>query len=188
MILKKEFFIKIIIFILSIFFTYILFLFPFIKSSEFKAYDTLSSWSASENEKNHVVIVGIDEISFNQFQLQWPWPRFIHAKLVNSLNNAGAKEIIFDVVFAEASNDKDDLAFANAISMHPSVVLASDHYMLQTKQFTQELDILPYKLFLEAGARYTITTAEFSATYDGDTYKFESDDTLTLSVGANYKF
>ncbi len=153
-ILKKDFFIKIVIFTLSVLLTYLLFLLPFIKNSEFKAYDILSSWSASEHERNQVVIVGIDEISFNQFQLQWPWPRSLHARLVNSLNNAGAKDIVFDVVFAEASNDKDDMAFANAISNHPSVLLASDHYRLQTKQFTQELDILPYKLFLESGARY----------------------------------
>ncbi len=41
---------------------------------------------------------------------------------------------------------------------------------------------------LEVGARYTMATAEFSATYNGDTYKVEADDIVTLSVGATYKF
>ena len=153
-ILKKEFFIKILIFVLSVFFTYVLFLLPFIKNAELKSYDTLSSWNAAQSEKIPVVIVGIDEISFKRFELQWPWPRALHAELLNSLSGAGAKEIVFDVVFAEASDDKNDMAFANAISAHPSLTLASDHYALQTKRFTQEVDILPYELFLEAGAKY----------------------------------
>src|SRR5690606_3006035 len=37
-----------------------------------------------------VVIVAIDDASFRELQLQWPWPRAVHADLVDALAEMGA--------------------------------------------------------------------------------------------------
>ncbi|HET6195208.1 MAG TPA: adenylate/guanylate cyclase domain-containing protein, partial [Acetobacteraceae bacterium] len=47
-----------------------------------------------------VRIVDIDEAALAEYG-QWPWPRTIVAKLVDTLTEKGAAAIVFDVVFAE---------------------------------------------------------------------------------------
>ncbi len=49
---------------------------------------------------NAVIIVDIDEHSLLK-QGQWPWPRHVVGKLIERLNESGAKAIAFDMVFAE---------------------------------------------------------------------------------------
>ena len=74
-----------------------------------------------------IVIVAIDEPSFQQLGLQWPWPRSLHAALVHALQAAGARSIVFDVVFDSPSQDpEEDAAFAQAIKDAGTVVLAAD--------------------------------------------------------------
>jgi len=47
-----------------------------------------------------VIIADIDEKSLAEIG-QWTWPRTVFADLVNTLTEAGAKVIVFDVVFSE---------------------------------------------------------------------------------------
>jgi adenylate cyclase len=44
-----------------------------------------------------LLIVAIDEPSFQELRRPWPWPRRLHAELVDRLKAAGARLIIFDV-------------------------------------------------------------------------------------------
>jgi CHASE2 domain-containing sensor protein len=62
-----------------------------------------------------VVVVQIDNKSLDQFHA-WPWPRSLHAKLVDKLHAAGAKRIIFNIDFTSPAPDvRQDWAFANAL-------------------------------------------------------------------------
>lgn len=47
---------------------------------------------------------------------QWPWPRQIHAQLIDSLAQHGASQIAFDVDFSSASNSESDNALAASIA------------------------------------------------------------------------
>ncbi|MBD3272587.1 MAG: CHASE2 domain-containing protein [Elusimicrobia bacterium] len=55
---------------------------------------------SGENDPEKVVIIGIDEPSVEQYG-RWPWPRDLHAKLINTLTEAGADVIVFDVILSE---------------------------------------------------------------------------------------
>lgn len=55
----------------------------------------LSSYASDD-----VVIVAIDERSLEALG-RWPWPRELHARLVEQLTLAGARAIVFDVLFPE---------------------------------------------------------------------------------------
>jgi diguanylate cyclase (GGDEF)-like protein/PAS domain S-box-containing protein len=46
---------------------------------------------------------------------QWPWPRSVHAKLLQALERAGASDVVFDVDFSSPSNGQEDAAFAMAL-------------------------------------------------------------------------
>ncbi len=74
-----------------------------------------------------IVVVAIDDPSFQEIGLAWPWPRSLHAALVQALSEAGARTIAFDIIFdVPSSASENDAAFADAIRSAGNVVLASD--------------------------------------------------------------
>ena len=86
-------------------------------------YDTHQQlWSRAPSDD--IVIVAIDELSLSRYG-RWPWPRQIHADLIDALHHAGAKTIVMDIIFAEAdlSHPEGDIALGDAIALHGRVVL-----------------------------------------------------------------
>ncbi len=69
-----------------------------------------------------VVVVGIDETSLAALG-RWPWPRRIHAELVEKLNGAGVATIAYDVAFAEPGAPEDDARLAAALRASGVAVL-----------------------------------------------------------------
>ena len=61
-----------------------------------------------------LVVVKIDDRSLQEYG-SWPWPRKYHARLVDALGAAGARQIFFDINFPYAGDRSGDLAFANAL-------------------------------------------------------------------------
>lgn len=54
---------------------------------------------------------------------RWPWPRSWHATMTAILKKYGARQIIFDVLFAEPSKENEDSAFAESIKQAGNVFL-----------------------------------------------------------------
>ena len=48
-----------------------------------------------------VVVVGVDDITFSDTHLQWPFPRSVEAKVIDRLSAAGAKVIAEDIQYTE---------------------------------------------------------------------------------------
>lgn len=70
-----------------------------------------------------IVLVAIDPRSIDSIGV-WPWPRALHAQLIDRLRSAGADDIVFDVDFSTPSNPAADATFAAALqSVGGSVVL-----------------------------------------------------------------
>lgn len=56
-----------------------------------------------------IVLVQIDDDSLKRMEPlvgRWPWPRLVHASLIDYLADGGAKAVIYDVLFAEADRSK----------------------------------------------------------------------------------
>jgi adenylate cyclase len=121
-----------------------------------RAFDVLSTVDAPLPENSDVVLVAIDEPSFAEIGLQWPWPRELHAQLVNALRAAGAKSVALDIVFAEASTPAADAALAAA--MGSDVVLAADETLNETPQGTLLTRTEPLPQLTAAGARFGIAS------------------------------
>jgi adenylate cyclase len=132
---------------------------------EARGFDELTFVTAPSASKFPITIVGIDEASFHQLGLQWPWPRSVHADLIDRLSKAGAAVIVLDVVFSEPSSPKEDLRLADAIKHAGNVVLAADRYYDETGGVRQWLRLDPAQIFLDAGAQ----TGLASVTLDRDT-------------------
>ncbi len=75
-----------------------------------------------------VVFIDIDQKSLedmNDAAGRWPWPRAVHAELVDALARQQPKAIVFDVLFNEADQVQPELdaIFADTVAAHPQVYL-----------------------------------------------------------------
>jgi diguanylate cyclase (GGDEF)-like protein/PAS domain S-box-containing protein len=75
--------------------------------------DARFSWSPRP-ASGAVVLVAIDSASIEKIGV-WPWPRQLHAQLIDRLEQAGATDVVFDVDFSSPSNPEADRAFAEAL-------------------------------------------------------------------------
>ncbi len=119
---------------------------------ELKGYDMLMVASAPGRSMLPITIVGIDEPSFAQIGKQWPWPRRIHAELLEQLTRAGAMVVAFDLVFSEPQTEEDDKRFADAIAKSGNVVLSAHGSFLETQYVRQWSRVDPLDIFKQAGA------------------------------------
>ena len=62
----------------------------------------------------NVVFLEIDAASLQSVGV-WPWPRTVHAAIVDRLSELGAKSMAFDIDFSSASTPENDAAFAAAL-------------------------------------------------------------------------
>lgn len=100
---------------------------------------SLHAWSPFENSTidarfalrgsepaDDVAIVDIDEKTFSELKLQWPFPRSDHGELIRRLHEDGARVIVYDVQFTEPSRDpREDLALYEAARQAGNVVFAT---------------------------------------------------------------
>ena len=130
------------------------------QSLELKGFDALTYLTATEKQSVPIVIVGIDEPSFNEIARQWPWPRSTHGKLVDALKQAGAAVIAFDVAFYEPDQrgPAEDEAFAASIKQAGNVVLAAEIAHHETKHAKQVIRKDPLQPFKQAGAKSGVIT------------------------------
>ena len=98
------------------------------------SYDSIFLLRGPRQSPENIVVIAIDESSLDQIDSRWPWPRSIHAKLVDKLREQGASVIGFDLLFAEYSDLENDKALADAINRHGKVVLVSELASSEDKQ------------------------------------------------------
>lgn len=121
---------------------------------ELKGFDALTVATAPRASTFPITVVGIDEQSFAELKLQWPWPHGVHARLLDTLGKAGAAVVAFDVQFSEPdrAGPKEDEILAQAIRSHGHVVLASDLRYVETAYARQWVPVEPLEIFRAAGA------------------------------------
>ena len=96
-----------------------------LKSVEQRSVDTRFSVRGTQQQPDDIAVVAIDTKTFNKLQLQWPFPRSRHARVLNQLRKDGARAIAFDVQFTEATTPKQDNALIDAVGRSKNVVLAT---------------------------------------------------------------
>jgi adenylate cyclase len=117
-------------------------LIPFVETVEWKTYDWRIQWTADPaSARKDIVLVAIDQSSVRNLEPlvgRWPWPRMIHASLLDYLARAPAKVIVYDVIFAERdrrsfkvgeqtwTGEESDRALAEATAKAGNVVHVVD--------------------------------------------------------------
>jgi adenylate cyclase len=110
---------------------------------ELKTYDwRLARTADPSTARTDIALVEIDEYSLRNLQQhagRWPWPRVVHASLIDYLNRGKPKLIVYDVLFADEdlrvgfpyggdtwSGPESDKALADTIRKAGNVVLLAD--------------------------------------------------------------
>lgn len=77
-------------------------------------------------QSKDVVLVKIDDKSFDDLDTTFPFPRGLHAEMIDALKKDGAKVILYDVQFTEASDDPDqDQQLMDSVAEAGNVVLVT---------------------------------------------------------------
>jgi adenylate cyclase len=111
--------------------------------AELKTYDwRLTQTARPETARQDIALVEIDEYSLRNLEPhagRWPWPRVVHAMLVDYLARAPAKLVVYDVNFAEPdsrrgfefgggtlSGAESDQALVASVKAAGNVILLAD--------------------------------------------------------------
>jgi len=97
----------------------------FLETLELKLLDLRFAIRGVQDHNRDVVIVTVDDSSLARLG-KWPWSRTVFARLVDTLHQAGASVVAFDVFFQKDPGEavgKDTLEFAESIRRAGIVVL-----------------------------------------------------------------
>jgi adenylate cyclase len=126
-----------------------------------RMFDVVSTTAPATPAEPGVIIVAIDEPSFSEIGLQWPWPRSVHADLLTALEDAGAKAVAVDVVFSEATNSAEDQALGQAAA--DITVYASDETLLESNYGSQLIRTEPAADIMAFGAKVGVASVATDA-------------------------
>ena len=143
----------------------LLFSLAFFNSLEHKAQDYMFRLRGIQAPSDTLVIVALDDETFNATQASWPFPRQQHAKLIENLNAAGARQIIFDIEFTENSNPESDRILAEIAARYQNVIFSGK--TLRNLENPDHIQVLkPIETLLERKLAWGLV----NMSYDDDNY------------------
>ncbi len=95
------------------------------RSLELQSVDARFSIRGTQATPDDVVVVGVDDRTFSELGVQWPFPRSLHARVIERLREAGAKAIGVDIQFTEPTTPRQDEALLDAVERAGGVVLST---------------------------------------------------------------
>jgi adenylate cyclase len=93
-----------------------------LETMEYSARDSLMRLRGAQTPSSDIVIVAIDDFSFNYTGYHWPWPRSYLAEIVNEINAGGAKVVGIDIILFEPDAESGDEAFVQALGESKNAV------------------------------------------------------------------
>jgi adenylate cyclase len=95
------------------------------RSLELHSVDARFSVRGTQEQPSDIVFVKVDDRTFSQLGVQWPFPRSLHARVIDRLRAAGAKTIAVDIQFTEPTVPRQDNALIESIARAGGVVLST---------------------------------------------------------------
>jgi len=98
-----------------------------LETSELGTFDRLFELRGPRAPVTPIVIVTIDEDTFDELDTAWPFPRATHAELIDKLAAGRPIAMGFDILFSEKSSrgPEDDAALGAAVAKAGNVVLGA---------------------------------------------------------------
>ena len=97
------------------------------RTTELSAVNAAFNLRGPRSPSAPIVIIAVDQESFDQTGLQWPWPRDYLARIVNNLSAGKPKVIVLDAFFYEADlRPGTDPVLGEALKRAGNVVVTND--------------------------------------------------------------
>jgi len=87
--------------------------------------DARFSVRGTQSAPGDLAVVAVDDRTFSRLGIQWPFPRHLHARVIDALRRAGARGIAYDVQFTEPTAPREDNALIRAVDRADGVVLST---------------------------------------------------------------
>ena len=78
--------------------------------------DTRFSIRGKQPPRKDVMVVKIDDVTFSELRQQWPFPRSMHAKVLDRVRAGGPAAVVYDVQFTEPTTPAQDNALIEAVA------------------------------------------------------------------------
>lgn len=95
------------------------------RALEQQSVDARFSVRGTQEQPREFALVEVDDRTFSELGVQWPYPRSEHAQVIDRLREAGAKAIAVDIQFTEPTTPKEDNALVEAVARAGGVVLST---------------------------------------------------------------
>ncbi|MDX6409572.1 MAG: adenylate cyclase [Gaiellaceae bacterium] len=97
-----------------------------LRDLELRTFDDRLDIRGVQQVPRDLVVVQIDDRTFNDLGVQWPFPRSLHARAIRRISADRPAVIAYDVQFTEETKPKEDNALIEAVAgAHGKVVLAA---------------------------------------------------------------
>lgn len=101
---------------------------PLFLTAHYKTYDALFSFQKTQESLHlkDIVVIGVDDASFEKMNKAWPWGREVFAVFLENLQKLDPKVVGMDFSFVgESQNKQADEWLAEAVKARKNVILAS---------------------------------------------------------------
>jgi len=149
----------------------ILFVTDFWVNIENKVRDTFFQMRGKRDISDKIVIVEIGDETLATLDARWPFPREYHARLIENLEKAEAKQIIYDIEFTESNNIFDDQKLVEVCKKYDNIILAGKYNKKDLSSSTREQFLPPLQPLLDTGVKWGMVN--ISADDDGFIRKYE---------------
>jgi adenylate cyclase len=96
-----------------------------LEQPELDTIDARFTIRGAEDAPPEVAVVAIDDVTFDELDLQWPFPRSVHGRMIDRLRRAGARAIAYDVQFTEPTTPREDNALIEAVARADRIALGT---------------------------------------------------------------
>jgi adenylate cyclase len=95
--------------------------------TELSSVDTRFSIRGDQKPNDEIVLVLIDDTTSHELPVRFPFPRSLHAQVIDAASRGGAKTIAYDVEFLQPTKPAEDKALIDAVSRAgPNKVVLAD--------------------------------------------------------------
>lgn len=103
----------------------VLHLLGLLETLELKTVDQRFRVRGVEEPRFPIIQITVDEDSLDSLDLRWPWPRSMHARLLEEVRKGKPKAVVFDILFPEPTRDRprEDELLAAAMARSGNVFL-----------------------------------------------------------------
>ncbi|HEY5977308.1 MAG TPA: adenylate/guanylate cyclase domain-containing protein [Solirubrobacterales bacterium] len=98
---------------------------PLLSALENQSVDARFSVRGTQELPDDIVVVQVDDRTFSELGVQWPFPRSMHARVIDRLRQAGAAVVAIDIQFTEPTKVREDNALIEAVGRMGGVVLST---------------------------------------------------------------